>query len=175
MQQVVPMFLDSSSGGGGGGPLALLFVAALVGGIVLYVKNRRPYQAETHAALPVEVALQSVVQAYAMAGWMVTSQAWGSASFTKRKKANALIAIFLLFCFIIPGVVYLVLAGRILTASVNANATGMGTAAVRFAVNMRGFGGKASVQRALQALPQVPANAMTGDLVQTVPAPYTVA
>lgn len=160
---ITPVFLDSS-GTGGGGTLApsLLFIVALVAGIVFYVQNRQPFQADAYAALPADIALQTVVQAFTMRGWTVTVQGVGFAAFAKHKNANWLIAIILLLFFIVPGIVYLVLAGRTLTASVNTNMAGPETSSVRLVTNMRGFGGKAAVLQALQALPRVPGAGAAG-------------
>jgi hypothetical protein len=146
---------DDSGSSAAGIIVLLIWVALVVGSIVFFVRNRQSFQVGTTTALPVNDVIQRALQTYTMNGWQVLSHAPDNASFLKRHKPSCLIAGVLLLLGIVPGIIYLVLGGRALTANVQARAGSGSFTTVEISGNARGFGGERTAQRAITALPIV--------------------
>lgn len=148
----------SNSGGGGntaGIILVLIYVAIIVGVIVFFVRNRQSFQVGTATTVSSTDVIQRAMQTYTMAGWQVLSHTADNASFVKHRKAGCFIAGLLFLCGIIPGIIYLILGGRSLTANVRARTTTGADTLVEIAGNAQGFGGKRTAQQVIDALPHV--------------------
>lgn len=87
----------------------LVFVGAIVALIVL--RKGEALRFETQAA-PSQVLMAATAVVGTGKRWAVAHQTDHSVTFTYTKKPSKLIALFLLLFFIVPGIVYLVLAGK---------------------------------------------------------------
>jgi hypothetical protein len=93
--------------------MSFFILLVFVGAIVALVMLRRGEAArfETQAA-PSQVIMAATAAVGTGKRWSVTHQTDTSVTFTYVKKPSKLIALFLLLFFVVPGIVYLVLAGK---------------------------------------------------------------
>jgi len=89
--------------------------------------------------------------------WEIMAQSDHSAHFSYHRRPKIPVAIILLLCFLIPGIVYVLLAGKRESLVVNSDAGTAGMTVVQITSN--GFRGKAA-GRALQRQVSVPAGAL---------------
>jgi hypothetical protein len=89
--------------------------------------------------------------------WEIIEQSDRSASFKYHRRPKILIAIILMLCFLIPGVVYVLLGGKheSLVVSIDSGTAGM----TIVQISSNGFRGKAA-GRALQRQVSVPARSL---------------
>ncbi len=97
--------------------------------------------------------------------WQVMSQGEDGASFRYHRRPKALVAFVLLLCWLIPGIVYMVLAGKRESLVLNIYRDTAGTTVAQITSN--GFRGKAA-GRALARQISVPAGASA---ISATPAP----
>lgn len=106
---------------------------------------------------PHRVVMAAVGIVGAKRRWEITAQSDRSANFKYHKRPKKLVAIVLLLCFLIPGIVYMVLAGKRESLVVNIDAATSGMTVVQITSN--GVRGKAA-GRALRRQVSVPAGAL---------------
>ncbi len=143
---------DSSNG------VILLFciglpLVASVAVAIFMVLNRRSFQAGTQSTIGRSDAIQRAIQVYTMNGWRLTGHTDAGATFYKDVKANWFLGLFLMLFGLIPGIIYLVVGSRDLTATVHARQVGDAMTAVEVSGNARGFGGASTANKFVSALP----------------------
>src|SRR5947209_3869076 len=127
----------------------LIWLGICAAVVVFMTKNRQPFQLESQTSAPPDEAMRRAVQAYTMAGWQVNSQLQNNVTFIRQNKPSCLILI-LLFCLgFIPGLIYLVIGGRAISANLHVDTSGPASSRVRIDGNARGFGGLATAERAM--------------------------
>lgn len=137
---------ESDSDGGGGG--VLLFLLCVVVPIVVYVILRRGEQIRFETTTtPRQAIMASLGVVGTRRGWSTLAQGADYANFTLAKRANWFVAIVLLFFFVVPGIVYLVVAGRKQSLTINTFQPDPATTIVQCSSN--GWRGK-SLGRALR-------------------------
>jgi hypothetical protein len=126
-----------------------LILLVLVGSVVGFVMLKRgeTLRFETPST-PRQVTMASVGLVATKRRWQTLSQGDGSANFVYHKGPNKLIALIGLLFFLVPGIVYIVLAGKKEALSVNTDDSTVGMTVVQVASN--GFRGKFA-GRALRA------------------------
>ncbi|HST55074.1 MAG TPA: hypothetical protein VLJ42_04140 [Solirubrobacteraceae bacterium] len=103
------------------------------------------------------VVMAAVGVVGAKRGWQTMAQSDRGADFKYHQQPRMLVAIILLLCFLIPGIVYIVLAGKHESLVLNVDSGMPGMTIVQITSN--GFRGKFA-GRALQRQVSVPAGAM---------------
>jgi hypothetical protein len=140
-------------------------IAALiiVGGVVAWVMLRRgeALRFETTAA-PGEVIHSAISFVGTKRRWAVLSNNETAATFGYHKKPSKLLAFVLLLCFIVPGVVYLALAGKKESLAVSTSARPGSNTAVQVVSN--GWRGKGAGRRMRAQL-----QSAAGTLAQAAP------
>jgi hypothetical protein len=130
--------------------IILMLIAATV---ALYVmKSGETLRFDAHGAAD-NVIMAAVGIVGGKRRWQLTSQTERGASFQYRKGPNPVAALILLLCFIIPGILYVVLAGKRESLVVNVGSDPHGNTLVQITSN--GFRGKSlgrAVQRRVGAL-----------------------
>jgi hypothetical protein len=128
---------------------AVLILIVIAGAIAAYfsLKSGETIRFET-SSNPRQVTMAAVSVVAGKRRWQTLSQGDGSANFAYRKGPNMLIALIGLFFFLIPGIVYLVLAGKKEALAVNTDDSTPGMTLVQ--VSSNGWRGK-SAGRALRA------------------------
>ncbi len=91
--------------------------------------------------------------------WEIMAQSEHNASFKYHRRPRTLVALALLLCFLVPGIVYVLLAGKHESLIVNIDSGTSGMTVVQITSN--GFRGKAA-GRALRRRVSVPAGALGG-------------
>lgn len=110
---------ESESDEGGGGWI-LIFLLCVVAPIVIYVAMRRGEQVRFETTTtPRQAIMASLGVVGTKRGWSTLAQGSDYANYTFAKRANWLVAIILLLLFVVPGVVYLILAGKKESLTVN--------------------------------------------------------
>jgi hypothetical protein len=145
--------------------LILLVIAAVVAFAVL--RSGETLRFETSAE-PHRVIMASVGIVAAKRHWQTIGQTDRGASFRYHRGPNKLVALILLFCFLIPGIVYIVLAGKHESLMVNIDGATAGMAVVQ--VTSNGFRGKAA-GRALRRQVSLPAGSLGGEAPLLTSAP----
>lgn len=134
--------------------IVLILIAAVVAFFVL--RSGENLRFETSAD-PHRVVMAAVGIVGAKRRWQTMAQSDHGANFQYHKGPKVLVAIILLLCFLIPGIVYVLLAGKRESLVVNIDS---GTAGMRVVqVTSNGFRGKAA-GRALQRQVSMPAGAL---------------
>jgi Na+/H+ antiporter NhaC len=134
--------------------IVLILVAAVIAFFVL--RSGEMLRFETSAD-PHRVIMSAVGIVGAKRRWQTMSQSTHGASFQYHKGPNVLLAIVLLFCFLIPGIVYVLLAGKRESLVVNIDSATTGMTLVQ--VTSNGYRGKAA-GRALQRQVSLPAGSL---------------
>jgi hypothetical protein len=145
----------STAGGGGSGVISLLLALAVIAGVVYYFAVvRGAKQSITTPWQPAQVLRQAVQEIGAERKWVVTGHTQDYATFTRAGTKSCALGCLLLWLFFIPGVLYLVFAGKsqVLTVSVFRELDG--TTTVQLSAN----GGQAAARgrRFLKHIPRVP-------------------
>jgi hypothetical protein len=133
--------------------LALVIVVMLAAIVIAEMNGRRPFQIEANTAVAPDEAIRAAVQSYTMAGWRVTSRTDSDATFSIEQRGSCFTAAVLLAIGLIPGLLYLVFSRRTINANVNAMTIPHGST-VRISCTYVGFGGRATANRALDAISQ---------------------
>ncbi len=122
--------------------MGTIFLLALIGSAVAVVILRRgeALRFETQAA-PSQAVMAATASIATSRRWSVTHQTDNAVTFVYAKRPSKLIAFFLLWFFLLPGIVYLVLAGKkeVLTLQLDRST---GTTVVQLTSN--GFRGKSA-------------------------------
>lgn len=136
--------------------IVLILIAAVVAFFML--RSGENLRFETSAD-PHRVVMAAVGIVGAKQRWQTMAQGPHGANFQYHKGPNVLIALILLLCFLIPGIVYILLAGKreSLIVSIDAGTAGMTVVQV----TSNGFRGKGA-GRALRRQVSVPAGALGG-------------
>lgn len=139
--------------------IILILIAAAVAFFVL--RSGETLRFETSAD-PHRVIMAAVGIVGAKRRWQTMGQDNHSATFQYRKGPNLLFAIILLLCFLIPGIVYILLAGKRESLVVNIDSATAGMTVVQ--VTSNGYRGK-SAGRALRRQVSLPAGSLgTGNV-----------
>lgn len=138
--------------------MSVVVILLLIGATVAYfmLRSGETLRFETSAD-PHNVIMTAVGLVGTKRRWQAVSQTESGASFQYRKGPNVLVAVILLLCFIIPGILYVVLAGKRESLVVGVGAGGSDKAIVQ--VTSNGFRGK-SAGRTLQRSVGVAATAI---------------
>ncbi len=91
---------------------------------------------------PRRIVMAAVIILATRGHWQVMAQSDDGASFRYHRRANALVAVGLLFFFLIPGIVYMVLAGKRESLVLNIYSDEAGMTVAQLTSN--GFRGKAA-------------------------------
>ncbi len=134
--------------------IVLILIAAIVAFFIL--RSGENLRFETSAD-PHRVVMAAVGIVGAKRRWQTMAQSNHGASFQYHKGPKVLVAIILLLCFLIPGIVYVLLAGKRESLILNIDSGTAGMTVVQ--VTSNGFRGKAA-GRALQRQVSVPAGAL---------------
>jgi hypothetical protein len=142
--------------------IILVILAAIVAFFMLRAGENLRFET---SADPNRVVMAAVGIVGAKRRWQTVAQSEHGASFQYRKGPKALVALLLLLCLLIPGIVYLVLAGKreSLTLSTGSSA---GNATV-VQVTSNGFRGKAAGRELRRGL-SVRAGASSARAVPTI-------
>lgn len=134
--------------------IILILLAAIVAFFVL--RSGESVRFET-ASEPQQVIMAAVGLIGSKRRWQTLSQESQSVTFRYHKGPNALVAVLLLLCFLIPGILYLVLAGKRESLVLNIRRDTNSRTTVQ--VTSNGFRGKAAGQalRRQLSVPAVPA------------------
>jgi hypothetical protein len=126
----------------------VLFIIAIIAAIAAYVylKSGETIRFET-SSTPRQVTMGAVGLIATKRRWQTIGQGDGAVNFVYQKGANKLIALIGLICFVAPGIVYLVLAGKKEALAVNTDDSTVGMTVVQASSN--GWRGK-SAGRALR-------------------------
>jgi hypothetical protein len=145
---------DTGDSGGGGIFLFFLFIV-WIGFAVYFWRQRRPIDITVQTSAKVDDVVQHAIQTYSHKGWSVTSNTGTTATFYRNLKPGCLPTL-LLFCLgFIPGLIYLFIGGKDLTATISAREIGPSTTSVRITGNAQGFGGLAPAKQTSKRLPPV--------------------
>jgi hypothetical protein len=134
--------------------IVLILVAAVIAFFLL--RSGETLRFETSAD-PHRVIMSAVGIVGAKRRWQTMSQSTHGANFQYHKGPNVLLAIVLLFCFLIPGIVYILLAGKRESLVVNIDSATTGMTVMQ--VTSNGYRGKAA-GRALQRQVSLPAGSL---------------
>jgi hypothetical protein len=141
--------------------IVLILIAAVVAFFVLRSGESLRF---TTSADPQRVIMAAIGIVAARRRWQTIAESERSANFQYHKRPNILVALILLLCFLIPGIVYIVLAGKHESLVVNIDS---GTPAMTIVqVTSNGFRGR-SAARALRRQVSVPTQALGGELHPT--------
>jgi hypothetical protein len=138
--------------------MSVLIVLVLIASVVAFfmLRSGENLRFETSSD-PHRVVMAAVGIVGAKRRWEIMAQSDRSTNFKYHKRPKILVAIILLLCFLIPGIVYVLLAGKRESLVVNIDAGTAGMTVVQITSN--GFRGKAA-GRALQRQVSVPAGAL---------------
>jgi hypothetical protein len=138
--------------------MPVLIVLVLIASVVAFfmLRSGENLRFETSSD-PHRVVMAAVGIVGAKRRWEIMAQGDHSGNFNYHRRPKILVAIILLLCFVIPGIVYVLLAGKRESLVVNIDAGTAGMTVVQ--VTSNGFRGKAA-GRALQRLVSVPAGAL---------------
>lgn len=106
------------------GPLELLLLGAIAASIYLIAESRGGTETITVNRDPAEIIALAVAQvpggtASFRSSWMPAGHTDRSASFVYKRRASILLAFFLLWFFIVPGILYIVFGGKSQTLQVD--------------------------------------------------------
>jgi hypothetical protein len=123
--------------------MSVLIILTLIAAVVAFVMLRsgENLRFETSSD-PYRVVMAVVGIVAAKRRWEIMAQSERSASFSYHKRPNLLVAIVLLACLLIPGIVYLLLAGKRESLTLNIDTATAGMTVVQITSN--GFRGKAA-------------------------------
>jgi hypothetical protein len=138
--------------------MSVLIVLVLIAAVVAFfmLRSGENLRFETSSD-PHRVVMAAVGIVGAKRRWEIMAQSNRSANFKYHKRPKILVAIVLLLCFLMPGIVYVLLAGKRESLVVNIDSGTAGMTVVQITSN--GFRGKAA-GRALQRQVSVPAGAL---------------
>ncbi len=116
--------------------MSVVIILILIGATVAFFMPRsgETLRFETSAA-PHNVIMTAVGLVGTKRRWHAVSQSEHGASFQYRKGPNVLVALILLLCFIVPGILYVVLAGKRESLVANVGTDGRDKAIVQVASN----------------------------------------
>jgi hypothetical protein len=118
-----------------------LFPFVLIGAVVAFFVLRRGESIRfTTVARPANVVMTAIGTVGTKRRWATVTQSEQQVAFAYSKGANWLIALPLMFLFIVPGIVYLVLAGK--RESLNVFIEGLGDGSSTVQVTSNGYRGK---------------------------------
>ncbi len=138
--------------------IALILIAAVVAFFVMRSGENLRFETSSD---PHRVIMAAVGIVGAKRRWQTMAQSDHGANFQYHKGPNVLVAIVLLLCFVIPGIVYVLIAGKRESLVLTIDSGTAGMTVVQITSN--GFRGKAA-GRALQRQVAVPAGAFgTGE------------
>jgi hypothetical protein len=138
--------------------IVLILIAAVVAFFILRSGENLRFETSSD---PHRVVMAAVGIIGAKRRWQTLAQSDHGANFQYHKGPKVLVAIILLLCFLIPGIVYVLLAGKRESLILNIDSGTAGMTGVQ--VTSNGFRGKAA-GRALQRQVSVPAGALgTGE------------
>lgn len=141
----------------------VLIVLVLVAAVVTFFMLRSGENLRFETPLePHRVVMATVGIVGAKRRWATVAQTNYSANFRYHKRPKILVAVMLLTCFLIPGIVYVVLAGKRESLIVNIDSGTTGMTVVQITSN--GFRGKAA-GRDLRRQVSVPAGALGTGMV----------
>jgi Ca2+/Na+ antiporter len=140
--------------------MSVLIVLILIAAVVAFfmLRSGENLRFETSAD-PHRVVMAAVGIIGAKRRWQTMVQSDHGANFQYHKGPNVLIALILLLCFLIPGVVYILLAGKRESLVLNIDSATAGMTVVQLTSN--GFRGKGA-GRELQRQVSLPAGALGG-------------
>lgn len=138
--------------------MSALIVLVLIAAVVAFfmLRSGENLRFETSSD-PHRVVMAAVAIVGAKRRWEIVAQSDRSVTFKYHKRPKIMVAIILLLCFLIPGIVYVLLAGKRESLIVNIDSSTAGMTVVQITSN--GFRGKAA-GRALQRQVSVPAGAL---------------
>jgi hypothetical protein len=138
--------------------MSVLIVLTLIASVAAFfmLRSGENLRFETPSD-PHRVVMAAVGIVGAKRRWEILAQSEHNASFKYHKRPRMLFAIILLLCFLIPGIVYVLLAGKHESLIVNIDSGTAGITVVQITSN--GFRGKAA-GRALRRRVSVPAGAL---------------
>lgn len=138
--------------------MSVLIVLVLIAAVVAFfmLRSGENLRFETSSD-PHRVVMAAVGIVGAKRRWEILAQSDRSANFRYDKRPKILVATILLLCFLIPGIVYVLLAGKRESLIVNIDSRTAEMTVVQITSN--GFRGKAA-GRALQRQVSVPAGAL---------------
>lgn len=138
--------------------IVLILIAAVVAFFVMRSGENLRFETSSD---PHRVIMAAVGIVGAKRRWQTMAQSDHGANFQYHKGPNVLVAIILLLCFVIPGIVYVLIAGKRESLVLTIDSGTAGMTVVQITSN--GFRGKAA-GRALQRQVAVPAGALgTGE------------
>jgi hypothetical protein len=149
---------------------AVLIILALTLSVVVFfiLRSGENLRFETPADPP-RIVMAAVAIVATKRHWQVMAQSDDGASFRYHRRPNAFIAVILLFFFLIPGIVYMVLAGKRESLLLNVYSDSAGMTVAQLTSNgFRGkFAGRAlaqqvSVRAGTMALREAEASAAAG-------------
>ena len=143
--------------------VGVIYLAIIIAWIVWFFQNRKPFQVGSQTSLSQADVVQRSIQTYTMSGYQVLTQNERGASFVKRQKPGCLSLILFFAMGIIPGIIYLAIGGRDLTANVSCRSTGPGVTVMEIAGNAQGFGAKRAAEKVLQGMPLPSSTAHSGE------------
>ena len=134
--------------------IVLILIAAIVAFFILRSGENLRFETSSD---PHRVVMAAVSIIGAKRRWQTLAQSDHGANFQYHKGPKVFVAIILLLCFLIPGIVYVLLAGKRESLILNIDSGTAGITVVQ--VTSNGFRGKAA-GRALQRQVSVPAGTL---------------
>jgi hypothetical protein len=134
--------------------IVLILIAAVVAFFILRSGENLRFETSSD---PHRVIMAAVGIVGAKRRWQTMTQSDHGANFQYHKGPNVLVAIILLLCFLIPGIVYVLVAGKRESLVLTIDSGTAGMTVVQITSN--GFRGKAA-GRALQRQVSVPAGSL---------------
>jgi hypothetical protein len=134
--------------------IVLILIAAVVAFFILRSGENLRFETPSD---PHRVIMAAVGIVGAKRRWQTMTQSDHEANFQYHKRPKVLVAIILLLCFLIPGIVYMLLAGKRESLVLTTDSGTAGMTIVQITSN--GYRGKAA-GRALQRQVSVPAGAL---------------
>jgi hypothetical protein len=140
------------------GPIELLLLLVLVGGAAAIVGGRGGVLRFETSAAPAEVTATAITLVATHRRWATLSQTESAVTFAYHRPPSKLLAFLLLLCFLVPGIVYLVLAGKRESLSIATTVRDERTAVQATANGWRGRQASRALERQLSAvIPTSPA------------------
>ncbi len=155
--------------------LVLISLLTLTAGVVAFLLLRSGENLRFESpADPRRIMMAAVAIVATKRHWQVVTQSESSASFRYHRRPKALIAVVLLFFFLVPGIVYMVLAGKRESLVLNIYCDEAGTVAQLSSNGFRGkFAGRAlarqvSVRAGTMAMRGTPLTNARGAMQRTL-------
>lgn len=134
----------------------IVIVGLLLCGAIFLVwltyRDNKPFRGSRVSTLDQSDGLRRVVERFTVDGWHVTSREGGTVTFAKRINPDWSTTFVLALFAVFPAIIYLLIGGKDLTATVHARPGPDATTDVDIVGNAQGYGARRTAARALDSL-----------------------